>query len=443
MRIARLSRAAAIASLAIVAVACGGGSSSTGGGSKGTISIGVDLPESGAAASSGLPTLNGVKYAVQKAGGSVSGWTLTVENRDDAVGGKYDAAKGVQNVTDLISNNAVVAMVGPFNSAVGKAEIPVAAPAHLTMISPSNTNPCLTKNLGAPACDYNPADLRKGNPNNYFRVVATDDLQGPAMADYAFNTLGIKKIGILDEKTVFGIGIANAFQAQFLKNAGAGSFKRDSFDPKTTTDWRAILDGFKAFGATAIYVGGTDDQSACKPRGQMAALGIASWPYLGGDGTQTSQCIDDAADSANGLSATTAGADAGQISSAASVISDFKKAFTGANDYGAYTMSAYDAANIEIKAIKGALDAGKDPKKLNDFREAVRANVAKTSGYVGVLGTVTFDANGDTSARIITVWGVKKEDATRVAVGDLTCGKAGGPNANLCFEWVKQYNRGA
>src|ERR1700704_6360921 len=159
MRIARLSRAAAIASLAIVAVACGGGTSSGTGGSKGTISIGVDLPESGAAASSGLPTLNGVKYAVQKAGGSVSGWTLTVENRDDAVGGKYDAAKGVQNVTDLINNNAVVSMVGPFNSAVGKAEIPVAAPAHLTMISPSNTNPCLTKNLGAPTCDYNPADL--------------------------------------------------------------------------------------------------------------------------------------------------------------------------------------------------------------------------------------------------------------------------------------------
>jgi branched-chain amino acid transport system substrate-binding protein len=211
MRIARLSRAAAMASLAIVAVACGGGTSSTGGGSKGTISIGVDLPESGAAASSGLPTLNGVKYAVQKAGGSVSGWTLTVENRDDAVGGKYDAAKGVQNVTDLINNNAVISMVGPFNSAVGKAEIPVAAPAHLTMISPSNTNPCLTKNLGAPSCDYNPADLRKGNPNNYFRVVATDDLQGPAMADYAFQTLGIKKIGILDEKSVFGIGIANAF----------------------------------------------------------------------------------------------------------------------------------------------------------------------------------------------------------------------------------------
>ena len=153
MRTVRLGRVAAVAALAIVAVSCGGGTSSGTGTSKGTISIGVDLPESGAAASSGLPTLNGVKFAVQKAGAAVSGYSLTVENRDDAVGGAYNADKGVQNVTDLINNNAVVSMVGPFNSAVAKAEIPIASPAHLTMISPSNTNPCLTKNLGKPNCD--------------------------------------------------------------------------------------------------------------------------------------------------------------------------------------------------------------------------------------------------------------------------------------------------
>jgi branched-chain amino acid transport system substrate-binding protein len=438
MRTTRLGRVAAIVALGLVAVACGGNSGTSGGGSKGTISIGVDLPESGAAASSGLPTLNGVKYAVLKAGGSVSGWTLTVENRDDAVGGAYNADKGVQNVTDLINNNAVVAMVGPFNSAVAKAEIPVANDAGFTMISPSNTNPCLTKDLSS--CAYHPQDLRK-KANNYFRVVATDDLQGPAMADYAFNTLGIKTIGVLDEKTVFGVGIADAFQAQFQKDGG--KFKRDSYDPKTTTDWRSILNGFKDFGATAMYVGGTDDQGACKPRGQMNALGIGSWPYLGGDGIETSQCIDDAADAASGVSSTTASADAGQISSAATVIADFKKSFTGANDYGAYTMSAFDAANIEIAAIKKAIDGGGDPTKVNAFRELVRVNVSKTSNFQGVLGSTTFDANGDTSAKVISVFAVKKEDATRVAVGDLTCGKAGGPNANFCFDWVKQFNFGA
>ena len=104
MRLARPGRVAAVAAFALVAVACGGGGSgSSSGSNKGTIAIGVDLPESGAAASSGLPTLNGVKFAIQKAGGSIDGWTLAVENRDDAVSGKYNADKGVQNVTDLIN----------------------------------------------------------------------------------------------------------------------------------------------------------------------------------------------------------------------------------------------------------------------------------------------------------------------------------------------------
>ena len=434
-------RVSTVLAAILVLTACGSGAGSGGGSaSKGTVAIGVDLPESGAAASAGLPTLNGVKFAIQKAGGSVEGWKIEVENRDDAVGGQYNAAKGFQNVTDLVNTPSVVAMIGPFNSAVAKAEIPVTNPAHLAMISPSNTNQCLTKDL--PGCDYKPQDLRKsGAPNNYFRTVATDDLQGPAMADYAYKTLGIKKIGILDEKTVFGVGIANAFQAQFVKDGG--QYKRDSFDPKTTTDWRSILNAFKDFGATALYVGGTDDQSACKPRAQMAALSIASWPYLGGDGIQTSQCVDDAADAASGVSATTAGADAGQIDSAKSAIADFKKSFTGANDYGAYTMSAFDATSIAIQGIGKALKAGGDPKKINDFREAVRAAIAKTSGYKGVLGTTTFDASGDTSAKIISVYGVKKEDASRVAVGDLTCGKSGGANSTYCFDWVKQFNFGA
>jgi len=329
-------------------------------------------------------------------------------------------------------------MVGPFNSAVAKAEIPVTNQAALTQISPSNTNPCLTKDL--PSCSYHPQDLRK-TTNNYFRVVATDDLQGPAMADYAYNTLGIKVIGVLDEKTVFGVGIADAFEGQFKKDGGKTI--RDSYDPKTTTTWKNYLNKFKDGGATAIYIGGTDDQKSCQPRAEMRALGMGSWPYLGGDGIETSQCVDDAADSATGVSATTAGADAGQIPAAASTISDFKKAFTDPNAYGSYTMSAFDATNIEIQAIGRALKAGKDPSKINDFRAAVRDEVAKTSGYAGVLGSTTFDKNGDTSAKIISVYAVKTETADRVKVGDLTCGKAGASNANFCFEFVKQFNFGA
>ena len=165
---------------AFVAFACGGGGGTSG--TKGTIKIGVDLPESGAAASSGLPTLHGVEYAVKviNDAGGLEGYKFEVSNYDDAVNGAYNEQKGVQNVQQMIGDSKVLGMVGPFNSAVAKAEIPVAAAEHFTMVSPANTNPCLTKDL--PTCTYHPQDLRKGNPNNYFRVVTTDDYQGPAMA---------------------------------------------------------------------------------------------------------------------------------------------------------------------------------------------------------------------------------------------------------------------
>jgi branched-chain amino acid transport system substrate-binding protein len=240
-------------------------------------------------------------------------------------------------------------------------------------------------------------------------------------------------VGVLDEKTVFGKGIADAFQAEFVKKGG--KVIRDSYDPATTTDWRNYLNKFKDQGATGLYVGGTDDQKACQPRAQMSDL--STWPYGGGDGIDTTQCIDDAGNYGIGLLSTSAGPDATQIPGAQSTIQDFKKAFTGANDYGAYTMTAYDATGIIIQAIKKALDAGKDPKQIDKFREAVRANVASTTSYQGVIGTTGFDKNGDTTLKIISVYKVQDVGATRAAAGDLVCGKN---KPTLCYTWVKQVN---
>ena len=438
MEIVRHSRLAVVAALGIVAIACGAGGGG-GGGNKGTIAIGVDLPENGAAASGGLSTLNGIKFAVQKAGNSVEGWQLVLDNKDDAVQGKYNEQQGVTNVQALVANKQVVGMIGPYNSAVGKAEIPITNPVGLTMISPSNTTPCLTheQEPPLPTCSYHPTDLRKGKPNNYFRVVATDDLQGPAMAQFAYETLNVKTVGVLDEKTVFGVGIAGSFDSKF--KALGGKTIRDSFDPATTNDWRNYLSRFNDGGAKAVYMGGTDDQKACQPRAQMSGAGLSSWPYLGGDGIQTTQCIDDAQDGAIGLYATTAGADATKVQSAQSTIQEFKKTFTGANDFGAYTMQGYDATNIMIEAIRKALKAGKDPSKTDAFRAAVRDNVASIN-YTGVLGQYTFDKGGDTSLKIISVYQVKDVGAQAAAAGDLTCGTK---HPTYCYSWVKQFNFGS
>ncbi len=411
-----------------VAFACGGGGGGGSSTSKGTIKIGSDLP---VCTVGGQATQNGVQFAINQknAAGGVNGFTIQFQGFDDCRQGAYSADAGVENVQTMVGDTKFLGMIGPYNSAVAKAEIPIAAPQHFTMVSPSNTNPCLTKDLST--CSYHPQDLRAGNPNNYFRVVTTDDYQGPAMADYAYKTVNIHSIGILDDSTVFGVGIAGTFEAEFKKLGGTTT--HSEYQKATTSDWKSILLKFKNAtpAAQGVYVGGTDDQNICIPRKQMKDIG---WdvPYFGGDGIETTNCIDQAGTNDLNINATSAGADATQIPGAAATITAFRQAFTGANDFGGYTMQAYDAANALMAAIGRAItDAGGS----TPTREQVRAEMAKTTGFVGVIGTYDFDQNGDNSLKIVSVYTVQTVTDPTKSTG--VCGKL---HTNDCFVWKTQFN---
>ncbi len=414
-----------------VASACGG---STGGESKGEIAIGVDLPISGSEGSQGLPTLNGVKYAVQLKG-TVDGFKLIVESKDDSVNGVHDAQKGAQNVRDLIANSKVLGMIGPFNSSVARAEIPIANSANLTMISPANTNQCLTKliyiptSLGAPkdiTCKDAglpaPGDLRPNGKNNYFRVPTTDDLQGPALADYLYTELKLTSVAVLSDNEVYGKGIADTFAARFVKKGGKIVGRQD-FDAKNTNDFKPFLQRFKSAGAQAVFFGGVTANKGCVIRSQMAGIFDAGekTPYLGGDGiAQDPDCIKDAGSNNQGIYAAVATVDPSKVPTAASSIASFKKAYPNSADYGSYTILAMDATNIMIEAIHRAIQAngGKMPT-----RDQVRIEVAKTTSFQGATGVISFDANGDTSAKIVSIYespksGKKDDDWAWVSASD-------------------------
>jgi branched-chain amino acid transport system substrate-binding protein len=414
---------------ALVAFACG--SSSGPSGSKGTIKIGSDLP---VCTTGGQSTANGVKFAVDQknAAGGINGFTLAYTSFDDCRQGSYNADAGVENVQNMLGDPKFLGMIGPYNSAVAKAEIPIAAPQHFVMISPSNTNPCLTKEVAPPQapCTYHAADLRAGNANNYWRVVTTDDYQGPAMADYFYKTLGIKTVGILDDSTVFGVGISGAFETEF-KQLGGTVAKHSEYQKTQTSDWKSILLAFKNAGAQAVYVGGTDDQNICIPRKQMKDIGWDA-PFGGGDGIETTNCIDQASGNEVNIYATSAGADATQVPAAASTIAAFRAAFPGPNDFGGYTMQAYDAANALIAAIGRAIN---DANGAMPSRDQVRAEMAKTKGFVGVVGTYDFDQNGDTSLKIVSIYVVQQVSDPKQSTG--VCGSK---QANLCFIWKTQFD---
>jgi len=169
-----LALAAALAACSSTQTTSQGTSSSSAAPSGGSvIKIGIDLPESGGDASNGIPTRNGALLAIDEANakGVPGGFTFAAYDLDDAVQGVHDPAQGAQNVKSFVSDAATLAMMGPFNSNVAKAEIPITNDAGLAQISPSNTNVTLTGS-GPDA-----KALRPSHPdvNAYFRVCTRDD----------------------------------------------------------------------------------------------------------------------------------------------------------------------------------------------------------------------------------------------------------------------------
>ena len=348
------------------------------------VKIGVDLPMSGGEAPNGVPTNNGVLLAIDEANKAGGQYQFEEVLKDDAVNGVHDPAQGAKNVQELIADRAVVGIVGSFNSNVGKATIPITNDAGLVQISPSQTNPSLTKGPDAAA-------LRK-KPNNYFRVCTTDDIQGPVAADYAFKELKARKMAILDDQETYGKGIADEFEKEF-KKLGGTILSHDGI-PKGSQDFHAILTKIKAENPDAVFFGGVTTTGGGLIRKQMPDVGLRV-PYVGGDGIVEDEFLKVAGDAANGSYGTVASLNVEKIPAAQDFVKAYKTKFNG--DVGAYSANAYVAAKIIIDAVKAG---GPD-------RAKVRAWIANLKNYKSVIGTFSFDRNGDTTNRIISIYQAK------------------------------------
>lgn len=362
----------------------------------GTIKIGIDLPITGADASDGVPAENGAKLAIDQANakGTVAGYKLEATVLDDAVNGVHDPAQGARNTQQFVGDSATVAFIGPFNSNVAKAEIPISNEAGLAQISPSATNEGLTKP------QFGGLDLRKSNPTRiaFFRVCTTDDIQGPAGADYALTKLNKKAAYIVDDNETYGKGVADNFEKEFI--AKGGKVLGHDHLTKGQTDFKSLLTRIKGTNPDIVVYGGVSSTGGGLLRGQMPDAGLGSLPYLGFDGISNAQFIKDAGSAADNCYYTVAAVNAAKIPSASQFIADYKAAYK--TDIGAYSANGFDAANIIIAAIAKAAAAG------SVTREAVRANIAATKDYKGVIGSTSFDENGDTTNRIISIYSITK-----------------------------------
>jgi len=405
--------------LALLA-ACGSGTtgSSSSAPTKGstTIKVATDLPVSGKDESGGKPAENGAHLAVNQANANntIPGYTLQFVPKDDVgPSGAHDPAVGKSNVTALIGDALVAGIVGPFNSGVAQAEMPVANQAPIALVSPSNTYPCLTQSAAqSPGCTGQfdiVSTLRPTGNVTYFRIATTDTSQGGVGATLLYG-LGYHKVWVVDDAEAYGIGIANIFSNDW-KKLGGTVISRSS-EPGTTTNYVSLLTTIAAAHPDVVYFGGTDATGGTLFRSQFKQVpGLANTPLGGGDGIVTGDFAKNVTPLGGGPTYGTIGSvDVTKAPAAQSFVTAYQAAF---GTLGSYSANAYDSMNILIQAIKKAIANGAvTPQNSGDltgaktFRTAVIAAL-KTTDYTGPTGHHTFDANGDTTNKNVSVFLLK------------------------------------
>ncbi len=338
-RIIRLTAPLLIGALALTACGSEKDNGSTGSGSK-TLTLGVIAPLTGDLSAIGLGIKNGVDLAIKQANENktVKGYTLVLSAQDDTA--KADV--GATVAAKLVSDNTVFGVVGPLNSSVAKSVAPVLSQANLAEISPANSNTDLT-GRGALATGGTQTRPYK----SYFRVVATDDIQGPFAAQFAVNTLGKKKIAIVHDKKAYGQGLAEAFAKEATKD-GATVLPTETINPGDK-DFSAVITKLKAQSPDFLFYGGEYPEASLLTK-QMKAAGL-NIPLMGGDGVQADDFLKIAGAAAEGDFATALGAPTDALDSAKTFLADYAaQSYTEpVGPYGAY---AYDAANAHHQGAR-------------------------------------------------------------------------------------------
>lgn len=399
----RLRAFGALALAAVfVAAGCSGGTTS-----EKKLKLGVTLPLSGGAAADGQPTLKGAQLAVDEANekGGIGGYTIELFPLDHSVNGKYNEQQGAQDMQTFVGDPAVFGLVGPYNSAVAKVQIPIGNDAGLLQCSPANTNQGLTKP------EFGGLELRPNHPDRiaYVRVAATDDIQGPAMAVYAYNTLGLKNVLVIHDVTTFGQGVAETFRDEFAKLGGTVADFVGA-DP-STTDFNAIVTAGMTKDPDGVYYGGVVTSGAGLLLKQMRQQGM-DVPFLGPDG------IVNGNGDAEGSLIKIAGKDAaansygtiaaiGDFPAKAAFDASFTEHFKDDAEFktpGAYSGPAYACATVLLKSLEEFLKANANADQAA-IREGVRAwGSDPTHTFETVLGPTSFDKNGDTTQPFISFY---------------------------------------
>ena len=362
-----MKKTKAIAFLAIstLMMAIFGGCSQTTSKDSNTIRIGLNYELSGAAATYGQSSVEGIELAIEeinKAGG-LNGKKIQTIKYDN----KSEEAEATTLSTRLMTQDKVLAVLGPATSGAFKATIPVSEQNKIPVLSGSATADDVTVD-------------KRGVKEYAFRICFMDSAQGKAMARYATENLGKQKAVIIrDSSNDYAKGLAESF-AKTFKGAGGTIVKQEAY-VKGDTDFNAILTSVRNQDFDVIFIPGYYEEAGLIIK-QARAQGI-DVPILGADGFDSPKLAE------------LAGADAlsnvyfsNHYSSLDDnpTVQEFLRAFQAKykKEPDAFNALGYDLAKLTEQAIGHA-------EKQDG--ESIKSALAETKNFEGVTGNIRVDKN--------------------------------------------------
>jgi branched-chain amino acid transport system substrate-binding protein len=341
-----------LAVVVLVGAGCDGEADDTGQEAEGgTVKIGVEGPLTGPQAAFGIDLLNSVKLAVDEANsaGGVLGRTIEIVEGDD----QADPRQGVQVARQLIGED-IFAVIGPFNSSVGVANIPIYLDAGVVVIHETSTSE--TNRLG-------------------FSVIPKDYQEAPITADNMKDVYGASRAAIVYDTSTYTLGIAGQLRdALEERDVSVVAFEAIAAGE---SDYTPTLTAIEASNPDVVFYSTYYPEAGLLAR-QAREIGVPGkcWVGLGAADPAFIEIAGEAAAecAVNGVPSPD------QLPTAGTFAETYREEF--GTDPGAYGSFAYDAAKLLFNAVEeaGAWDA--DP---------VREQIEGTEGYEGITGTITID----------------------------------------------------
>jgi branched-chain amino acid transport system substrate-binding protein len=373
---------------------------------SGNLLIASDLPLQGSGRTQTAQMTRAIKYIFSQHGWKAGKYTLAYQSCDDstAQAGKWDSGKASANASAYAQNSSVVGVIGTFNSGAAEIEIPIlnrAPNGPIAMVSPANTYVGLTHG-GPGTAAGEPGKYYPTGKRNYARVVAADDYQGAADAILA-KSLAIKKVYILNDREAYGLGVATNFR-NAAKKLGVTIAGFTAWDGKASS-YEALAVKIKASGAQGVFLGGLICENGGKLIKDIAA-GAPGVKILAPDGfTPISAVAQQAGSAAEGTYVSVAGLPNTALKGAgAAFVKNFTKADKRSPD--PYSVYAAQAAEVMVGAIA----------QSNGTRADIAKQLFKLKLANSILGTVSFNANGDVTANPVTIYRIKGGKSTTVKV---------------------------